>query len=473
MKKILSFIVLLAGVTMFTSCGDDDATYQATPKLEIASADVLFEADGGDGSIVVNGSGTVTATTDASWLTLSVQGSQVIVTAQPNLTLDGRSAVIKLVSGSTEAQVTATQKSSVYGVPSLEYEIGDYQASLDIDVVHNQKVTVESQSEWLTATFNEGTSQIEIVAEDNNEADPHVGIVTVTMGDYSNDIVITQQGFLLEPETDKIKSTNEAGDYTISISHSRAVTVKSNDEWVTATWNARTNVLSCSITANDTGAPRVGTVTITSGPVVKTVAFIQYEFKDLLGDYALFFTQEQGSEDFYYVPATLSTTSLDFALYSKYPWSIPLVCDEATATFTMTSGSYVGAYGPYFIYLIFMDMADGGYWTGIGQSYSENQTMSATIEADIDEEGYFTVGGKFEGALLDTYPFDGWNFQAMSEQSFTTEASLGYLTRIYDMELVKMAPAASRATGSRASRISKYANAKPLELNRPATIKAN
>lgn len=472
MKKILSFIVLLAGVTMFTSCGDDDATYQATPKLEIASADVLFEADGGDGSIVVNGSGTVTATTDASWLTLSVQGSQVIVTAQPNLTLDGRSAVIKLVSGSTEAQVTATQKSSVYGVPSLEYEIGDYQASLDIDVVHNQKVTVESQSEWLTATFNEGTSQIEIVAEDNNEADPRVGIVTVTMGDYSNDIVITQQGFLLEPETDKIKSTNEAGDYTISISHSRAVTVKSNDEWVTATWNARTNVLSCSITANDTGAPRVGTVTITSGPVVKTVAFIQYEFKDLLGDYALFFTQEQGSEDFYYVPATLSTTSLDFALYSKYPWSIPLVCDEATATFTMTSGSYVGAYGSYFIYLIFMDMADG-LWTGIGQSYSENQTMSATIEADIDEEGYFTVGGKFEGALLDTYPFDGWNFQAMSEQSFTTEASLGYLTRIYDMELVQMSSAASRAIGNRASRISKYANAKPLELNRPATIKAN
>lgn len=273
MKKILSFIVLLAGVTMFTSCGDDDATYQATPKLEIASVDVLFEAEGGDGSIVVNSSGTVTATTDASWLTLTVQGSQIIVTAQPNLTLDGRSALIKLAADGTETQVTATQKSSVYGIPSLEYEVGDYQASLDIDVVHNQAVTVESQSEWLTATFNEETSQIEIVAEDNNEADPRVGIVTATMGDYSNDIVITQQGFLLEPETDKIKSTNEAADFTIAINHSRTVTVKSNDEWVTATWNARTNVLSCSLAANDTGAPRVGTVTITSGPVVKTSSF--------------------------------------------------------------------------------------------------------------------------------------------------------------------------------------------------------
>ena len=29
MKKILSLMVLLAGVISFTSCGDDDATYQA------------------------------------------------------------------------------------------------------------------------------------------------------------------------------------------------------------------------------------------------------------------------------------------------------------------------------------------------------------------------------------------------------------------------------------------------------------
>ena len=70
---------------MFTACGNDDATYEPAPKLEVASADVLFEADGGDGSVVVNASGTVSATTDASWLTLSVQGNKVAVKANPNL----------------------------------------------------------------------------------------------------------------------------------------------------------------------------------------------------------------------------------------------------------------------------------------------------------------------------------------------------------------------------------------------------
>ncbi len=467
MKKILSFVILLAGVISITSCSDDDATYQTTPKLEIANADVLFEAEGGDGSIVVNGSGTISATTNASWLSLSVQGNKVLVAAEPNLSLEGRSALIILVSAGTEAQVTATQKSSVYGVPSLDYEIGDYQASLDIDVVHNQDVTVESQVDWLTATFNEETSQIEIVAEDNNEADPRTGIVTITMGGYSNDIVITQQGFLLSPETNQVKITNDASELTISIDHSRTVTVNSDNEWITATWNAGTNTMTCSVTANETGAPRVGSVTITSGPVVKKVIFVQYEFNDLLGDYRLYFTEAYDSEDYYYVPATLSTSSLDFRLYTNYPWSIPLETDEATATFTMTSGSYVGTYSRYFIYLIFLDMTDGGYWTGIGYDFSENQTMAATIDVNVDEDGYVAIGGKFEGSLLDYYPFDGWNFQAFSARSFTADANLGYLTRIYNVELEKVQPEASRSMSNRSSRQSKFDNAILFNENSP------
>ena len=38
MKKVLSLFAIIAAVTLFTACGDDDATYQAVPKLEIASA---------------------------------------------------------------------------------------------------------------------------------------------------------------------------------------------------------------------------------------------------------------------------------------------------------------------------------------------------------------------------------------------------------------------------------------------------
>ncbi|MBQ7420507.1 MAG: BACON domain-containing protein [Prevotella sp.] len=340
MKKILSLIVLLAGVTMFTSCSSDDATYTPTPKLEIGAADVLFEAEGGNGSITLNTSSAVTATTDADWLALSVSGNKVNVVANPNITLNGRSALIKLKAGETEATVTATQKSSIYGIPSLEYEIADYQASLDIDVVHNQTVTVESQADWLTAVFNEETSQIEIVAEDNNEADPREGIIKITMGQYTDEIVITQIGLLLKPEVEILKTTDDAASLTVSVSHSRTVTVKSNDDWITATWNARTNVLTCAVKANDTGWRRTGTVTLTSGPATQTVTISQFDFvKDVQGNY-VFWYYNSGWQSMNVVLSATSSTEGTLTWKARYttvdaPFVMPVTFDAATESFSI------------------------------------------------------------------------------------------------------------------------------------------
>jgi len=110
MKKIISFLALFAGLTMFTACSDSDATYTATEPLNITQADVLFGAGGGDGSIVVNTSSSLTATTDASWINLNVNGNTVTATCQPNSSIEGRSAKIVLTAtdGAT-ANVTATQ----------------------------------------------------------------------------------------------------------------------------------------------------------------------------------------------------------------------------------------------------------------------------------------------------------------------------------------------------------------------------
>jgi len=342
MKKIFSFIALFAGVISFTSCSSDDATYQATPKLEVTSADVLFEAPGGNGTIVVNASGAVTATTTANWLTLSVQGNNVVVSANPNITLEGRSGLIKILSGDTEAEVTATQKGSVYGIPSLEYKMGDYQASLNIDVVHNLAVTVESQADWLTAVFNEETSQIELVAEDNDEADSRVGIVIVTMGDYSDEISVTQSGLLLEPETEILSTKNEAETFTVAVSHSRSVTVSTEDDWITATWNASKSVLTCSLTANDTGWRRKGTVTLTSGPVTKTVTISQFDFvNDIQGDYS-FVYYSSGWKAMDVVLETTSETEGTLTWYGKYstvsePFVIPITIDASTESFQIAN----------------------------------------------------------------------------------------------------------------------------------------
>lgn len=100
----------MAAITSLVSCSEKDATYDATAPLPITKADVLFGADGGDGSIVTNTLSAVSATTDAKWINLTVNGSTVIVTAEPNVSLEARSAkiVVKDANGAT-ANVTATQ----------------------------------------------------------------------------------------------------------------------------------------------------------------------------------------------------------------------------------------------------------------------------------------------------------------------------------------------------------------------------
>ena len=324
MKRIYSFIALIAAVALFTACGSDDASYNATPTLDIESADVLFEAEGGDGYITANTTSELTATTESNWVTLTVTGNVVTVTADPNITLDGRSAVIKLSAGGTEATVTATQKGSIYGVPSLEFEIGDYNASLEIPVVHNMPVSVESNVDWITAVFNEETNQIELVAENNDEEDERVGSITVSMGDYSDEITITQIGFLLELEKELVNTkSNEAATVLVKVNHSRPIeSVTCEDEWGTATFNASSNQIQCDVDANETGWRRNTTVTITSGPMTRTLIVSQFDFvENIQGNYGLaYYSSTSGG--FVYTPVTLAAT------------------DETHGTLTFTAGSF-------------------------------------------------------------------------------------------------------------------------------------
>ena len=306
---------------MFTACGSDDASYHATPTLEIEAADVLFEAEGGDGYITANTTSELTATTESNWVTVSVTGNVVTVTADPNITLDGRSAVIKLSAGGTEATVTATQKASIYGISSLEYEIGDYEASLDIPVVHSQPVTVESNTDWLTAVFNEETNQIELIAENNDNEEAREGTITVTMGDYSDEVTITQIGFLLELETELVDTkSDDAATVYVGVKHSRPIeSVTAEDEWATATFNSSTDKIKCDVDANETGWRRNSTVAITSGPVTRTLVVSQFDFvQDVQGNYGLVYY----NSGWKYTSVTLAAT------------------DETHGTLTFTTGTF-------------------------------------------------------------------------------------------------------------------------------------
>ncbi len=197
MKKLLSLMILLAGVTMFTSCSNDDATYTPSPVLEVSNADLKFDATGGTGQVTVNATGTVTATTESQWVVLQVNGNTVTVTAAENTTLNGRSATIVLNSGDAKAVVTATQKGGTYGLKDgTNYSIGDEALTLNLGLIHSSAVEVKSLADWLTASFDDDADEFIINVAANETGWRRTGQVAFKTGNIKDTITITQWDFL-------------------------------------------------------------------------------------------------------------------------------------------------------------------------------------------------------------------------------------------------------------------------------------
>ena len=422
---------------MFTSCGKDDATYTAIPKLDVSKAEVLFESNGGTGSITINTSSPVTATTESTWLTVSANGNVVTATAPVNGSLDGRSATIIIKAGDAQAIVTATQKGSVYGINGgLEYELSDTaQAKVSIPVVQSAGVSVTSLADWLTASFNSETSTIEVVATSNDIEEPRIGYVAFQTGNVKDTLEIAQAGLLLNLEKLSIAVPNEGGIQSVTIEHSRPVTIETSSEWIVCAYNDKTNVLSISIDENKALA-RQGTITVKSLDIEKTISVIQYDPASLadqiVGDYYFTYYNDKGEMKAF--AATLTEEALQLPALG---WSIPVTIDKENLTVSVKCGSYVGTYSSYFMYLLFIDETDE-YWS------AEDTESVATAALSLEDigEGELTLAGDFAGTFgEDNDKFGSFYFAAFSEQSLDLSDEgpyLGGLLQCYYPGLMKV-----------------------------------
>lgn len=457
MKKIFSIIALLAGVTMFTSCGEDDATYTAPTPLEVSNVEVLFESQGGTGTITVNSSAALEATTSSTWLTLAVEGNKVTATATANPTLDGRSAKISLKAGGAETTVTATQKGSVYGIAGgTEYTISDtLNAYVYIPVVQDAGVTVKSLTDWLKASYNAEADQIEVVAASNDEETPRVGYVAFETGVVKDTITITQQGMQFTIATQAITMTNEGGRQNIDVTCSKNVTIVSTVDWITAAYSKGSKQIQVNVSAN-TGNPRRGIINVTSGSSTKQIVISQFNAEQMFGRYVFGYTDEKGDNGFY---ATLSENALTI---DQYGWSIPVTVDKSTMTVSLQSGSFIGTYSTYFLYLIFMD-AEGNYWT----ASSTEATSTLTLGLVDIGEGQVTLYGEFGGTFgSSNYPIGCFLFSAFSEQKLDVASGgpyLGDLVTCYYPSLMKI-PETGGGEGVKGKLI--RSNSVPLSLKR-------
>ena len=471
MKKLLSIMILLAGVISFTSCGNDDPTYNAPAQLSLKSVDAFYAAAGGTGTIVVNTSETITATSNVDWLTASVNGSTVTLTVAANNKLEGRSTNILLKSATASKEVNITQRGIIYGMPDgMLYALADTaNAKVIIPVVQSAGVTVTSLTEWLTASFNSETGAIEVVATSNDAEEPRFGYVAFQTGSVKDTLEIAQAGLLFNLEKTSVAVSNEGGIESVIIEHSRPVTIETASEWIECAFNDKTDVLSISIDENKALA-RQGTITVKSLDIEKTISVIQYDPASLgdqmFGDYYFVFDDENGETGAF--GATLTEKALEIP---DLGWAIPVTINKEGLTVSVNSGNFVGTYDyygmPLYMYLLFADET-GEFWT----ADDTESVVSATLGLEDIGEGEMTLMGDFVGTFgEDNNKFGSFLFSAFADQKLeiTEDNYLGELLQCFNPYLMKI-PADPDAAAAAKRRASKRSNV-PFYLKKQRRFK--
>lgn len=198
MKKLLYIFATVLAFVAFTSCddGEGDVITYGNQDLKVVNADLIISPAGGSNTIVVETSGTVSATTEASWLALSVNGKNIVATAGANNGNESRYAKVVIKSGSESTSVTMQQSGVVVkGFNPEDLMVVGGGDTFTFPYEANAPMIVSADVNWITATVEtaeDGSTFVKIVVEANNTVDVRVGNVEYSAGAYNGIIKVTQ-----------------------------------------------------------------------------------------------------------------------------------------------------------------------------------------------------------------------------------------------------------------------------------------
>ena len=195
MRKYV-YMLLAAAFTVFASCENREVEAPVeTPVLTVSNSQAYFPADGGTGTIVVSATGTVSASSNKEWLTASVSGNTVTLTAERNKSIQSRYAIVTIKEGEATAQVTAQQLGYQTASITLEDIISDSNThTYHYPYTYAGTISLTSNVSWLTATAVEDASgkAIEVVIEENREGKTRHGQILWQLGMEDGVIGVTQ-----------------------------------------------------------------------------------------------------------------------------------------------------------------------------------------------------------------------------------------------------------------------------------------
>lgn len=474
MKKIYSLIVFAIGSLTLASCGDDDFTEKVNT-IQVEKSETTIPAAGGSVDITLTGEG-LTVASAADWLTATINGNVLTASATANPTRESRASHIdvKAANGDTYL-VSIVQTGGMLSLESNELAATDLDASYNVAIAKSVgSVTVKSLSDWVKASVNAKSDSIKVEVASNDYDVARQGKILVTSGVLEDTLFVNQAAmkFSLATNVASILS-NAAGSKTVTVSHSKPVTVESKADWITASITG--NVIKVSVAANATKR-RVGEVAVKSGKSEKTLYVSQLDFADQFSGTYDFVFYNDDEEGWYYFPADVTDKGISIKPFKNFgAYTIPLTVNKTARTVqTANSGTYLGEWSTegitFYLYLAWGNFLGGDHriWSTAAVT---NAASTGTVYAKRLKSG--DVVTKIDWAGTWTYnkvtnQIDTWLFQAMSAKAFITANNQGSLLALSKPYLI------SNPEGTTAKYANKNGCAIQLpngEYARPAVLK--
>ena len=433
MKKIYSLIVFAIGSLTLASCGDDDFTEKVNT-IQVEKSETTIPAAGGSVDITLTGEG-LTVASAADWLTATINGNVLTASATANPTRESRASHIdvKAANGDTYL-VSIVQTGGMLALESNELAATDLDASYNVAIAKSVgSVTVKSLSDWVKASVNAKSDSIKVEVASNDYDVARQGKILVTSGLLEDTLFVNQAAmkFSLSTNVASILS-NAAGSKTVTVSHSRPVTVESKADWITASITG--NVIKVSVAANATKR-RVGEVAVKSGKSEKTLYVSQFDFADQFSGTYDFLFYDPDQEGWYYFPADVTDKGISIKPFKNFgAYTIPLTVNKTARTVkTANSGTYLGEWSTgettFYLYL-----AWGNFFGGANKIWSTatvtNAASTGTVYADKLKSGDVVTIIDWAGTWTYnkvTNQIDTWLFEAMKANAFTAANNLGSL----------------------------------------------
>ncbi len=195
MKKIPIIFSALLTVFMVSSCKDDEINpYSLGKTISVVSQSVIFDAPAATGTVVVaSDGGSITASADAPWATVSVSGNTVNVSVTENDNINGRSSLLTIKNGSDSVNVTIQQRGFVFRLDAGSITADDDAQEKSFGLIHNTDVSIKTSADWLTAAIDGDSFKVTLTANDTKHL--RSGYVYYTAGTYTDSIRVVQYDF--------------------------------------------------------------------------------------------------------------------------------------------------------------------------------------------------------------------------------------------------------------------------------------